>query len=262
MCRFFLENTRKATSEVSEISNATGRSKNAQAMEFPERLLIYHAGARTVYLASLKMCTMFLAVFAVGLAAPGVYTQLLYPPIPDHDSLEGSNQPPTESLAQVVEFITLPVYLGGFKIPAQLAATAAATITAFAGLLPFLLMQYVSPPYVTHAHLHLPVYARYSLKHLQKYIETLPPSAKISFVTIRYLGRPQNHNLEIGQLRRQIGRMGCSNLTWKGIDERGKVIQRDFFVDEKGSPGRLSQETAGLMGNILTHVRYKSGLQK
>lgn len=238
-------------------------------MEFPARLLIYHAGARTVYLASLKMCTMFLAVFAVGLAAPGVYTQLLYPPVPDHESSEGSDQPSTESLStssigtsQVVESITLPAYLGGLEVPAQLAATAAATLTAFAGLIPLILMQYVSPPYVTHAHLHLPAYARYSLRHLQKYIETLPPSANISFVTIRYLGRPQNNNLEIGQLRRRIGRMGCSNLTWRGIDERGKIIHKDFFVDEKGSPGRLPQETAGLMGSILTHIRHESELHK
>ncbi|KAF8416800.1 hypothetical protein BGX38DRAFT_747881 [Terfezia claveryi] len=138
--------------------------------------------------------------------------------------------------------IKLPTWAPGvgdreIAIPAKTAGILAAVGVAVMGSIPFLVMQYFSPPYVTHLHLHLPPYARHS-----------PATSYASSITPPPLPSPllQSASSVIA---------GCANLVWRGWDEkRGKMVEKLFYVDERGSPARAGDGKLAAIGVVLAKV--------
>ncbi|KAH0612437.1 uncharacterized protein H6S33_010489 [Morchella sextelata] len=181
-----------------------------------DKILVYYAGQRIVFVATLKLATLFVAGFCTFIAAPSVGVETDY----------------------------------GYWAPVGI---------IIAGTIPIAFMQYTSPPYVTHAYLHLPPWARVSREMVARYVKKLPPSAEISLGTIRTLGRPQLNKVILSELRFKPKRLGCSNWEWKPPFEDKKVY-RDFFVDQRGSPAKVPMP--GIMDEIMKLVREQTALEK
>ncbi|KAF8453117.1 hypothetical protein BGX38DRAFT_429182 [Terfezia claveryi] len=215
---------------------------------YPPRLLIYYAGRRTVWLACIKLCTFFVAAFSAGVIAPAWYWKIVDPGAGERAAAaknEGENEVAVvkeekeENLRREMVAIKLPTWAPGvgdreIAIPAKTAGILAAVGVAVMGSIPFLVMQYFSPPYVTHLHLHLPPYARHSPRYLLRFLNHLPPATPLSLITIRLLGHPTQHTLPVGQLRRESRLAGCANLVWRGWDEkRGKMVEKLFYGEKE-----------------------------
>ncbi|KAF8422525.1 hypothetical protein EV426DRAFT_606077 [Tirmania nivea] len=257
---------------------ATSGDKNGKVVgstsTYPPRLLIYYAGRRTVWLACTKLCTLFVAAFAAGVIAPGWYWEIVDPGAAEQAAAaknegekdvvvvkgekekEGREEKPRSELVS----FKLPMWVPGvgdaeITLPAKTAGILAAVAIAVMGSIPFLMMQYFSPPYVTHLHLHLPTHARHSPPYLLRFLNHLPPATPLSLITIRLFGQPTQHTLPVGQLRRESRRAGCANLVWRGWDQkRGKVVEKLFYVDERGSPARAGDGELGAVGAVLAKV--------
>ena len=142
----------------------------------------------------------------------------------------------------------IPLFGGiTYTLPAPQAALLTASLITIISSLPFLLISYFSPPYITHAHLHLPPHARFSTRHLEKYLRNLTNTplsapARVDFITIRsFFPRPWHHRgIRLSELSREDRRLGCANIVWRGQDEKGRWGQRLFYMDERGSPTEVA----------------------
>ncbi|KAL7273386.1 hypothetical protein RUND412_003764 [Rhizina undulata] len=174
-------------------TKATPAVKDTAKKPYDERIIIYYAGRRTVYLATLKLSTLFLFSFCAFIAAPSIGLQ--------------------------TEF--------GILAPVGI---------VLAGAIPLVFIQYVSPPYVTHIHLRLPTFARYSREYLMRYAQQIPKDAVIDVITIRLLGRPRMDTFKVGDIRSTRKRLGCVN--WE-VQQKKKMGY--YYVDERGSPSRVPE---------------------
>lgn len=128
---------------------------------YPPRLLIYYAGRRTVWLACIKLCTLFVAAFAAGVIAPGWYWEVVDPGAAERAAaakIEGEKEAVVvkkgeEKEEEVVkprkETVTFkpPTWIPGvgyteITLPARTVGLLAAVGIAVMGSLPFLMMQY------------------------------------------------------------------------------------------------------------------------
>ena len=71
---------------------------------------------------------------------------------------------------------------------------------------------YTTTPFVSYAHLRLPVFARQSREQLFKWARKIPPSTEIDLTTIRSFGRPRVSRMKISDLRTTSARLGVANL--------------------------------------------------
>ncbi|RPB21593.1 hypothetical protein L211DRAFT_423109 [Terfezia boudieri ATCC MYA-4762] len=234
---------------------------------YPPRLLIYYAGRRTVWLACTKLCTLFVAAFAAGVIAPAWYWEIVNFGAGERASAaenEGEKEvvvvkeEKEENLRRKMFKFKFPTWAPGvgdreITIPTKTAGILAAVGIAVMGSIPFLMMQYFSPPYVTHLHLHLPPYARHSSPNLLRFLNHLHPVTPLSLVTIRLLGQPTQHTFPVGQLRRESRLAGCANLVWRGW--------RSCFMLTKGGV-RLGRRMGGWLRLEWCWQRWGSGRRK
>jgi len=204
--------------------------------EFPPRLLFYYAGKRTIYLGTMKLYSAILFSYCTLIVAPGLYSS---------EELR-SSVAEKMGLAKMME--TLP---DQWIIPA---------IAVIGGALPLAFMQYLSPPYVTHAYLHLAPFARYSRQHLKRYLQKLPKDAEMELATIRWFGRPKLTKVKVGDLRLSKERWGCVNVSAPG-KKQGRWDK--FYLDFRGSPAGAAikvPEVVGEVGKALVRWEEEKGL--
>ncbi|RPA97416.1 hypothetical protein L873DRAFT_1136253 [Choiromyces venosus 120613-1] len=175
-----------------------------------EKVLVYYTGKRTLFLASLKLSTLFLSCFCLVVAAPAVGSQTSW---------------------GALGFVGV----------------------ALAGTIPMIFIQYISPPYVTHAYLHLPPWACHSTDMIRRYVERLPVDARLDLVTIRLLGRPKITTVKVGELSATRKRLGCVNWEWKNPAANKPQY---FFVEEAGSPSNVP--APGIMERIARAIRLQT----
>lgn len=106
-----------------------------------------------------------------------------------------------------------------------------------------------SPPYVTHAYVHLPPWAAAGKQSLMRYLERLPRDAELDLATIRWFGRPKVSRVRLGDLRPCSRRWGCVNTV---ATSHPKQRERLFYVDWNRSPAPVAQpEAIGEIGKAL-----------
>ena len=93
-----------------------------------------------------------------------------------------------------------------------------------------------SPPYVTHAYLYLPPWARHFTNMVRRYVDKLPADARLDLATIRLLGRPKITSVKVGELSVTRKRMGCINWEWKNPSTSKPQY---FYVEEAESPSNV-----------------------
>ncbi|KAI5777839.1 hypothetical protein EDC01DRAFT_380509 [Geopyxis carbonaria] len=117
-------------------------------------------------------------------------------------------------------------------------------------IVPLIFVQTLSPPYVTHAYIHLPPWAQYSKKHLIAYVKQLPRDATVQLATIRWFGRPKLTTMKLGELHPQRRRWGCVNL----VRQKSKGID-SFYMDPRGSPATVPEKE--VFAEVLRAVQQK-----
>lgn len=80
------------------------------------------------------------------------------------------------------------------------------------GTVPMLALARITAPFVTHLHLHLPVYARRSPEILLRFARTLSPEAELDLTTLRFLGTPGLTRAKVGELRPVKRWLSIANL--------------------------------------------------
>jgi hypothetical protein len=222
-----------------------------------DKILVYYAGQRIVFVATLKLATLFVAGFCTFIAAPSVGVETDYgywAPVGSKRSLYILFRGMSRSQNN---HCNCSYYCRHHPHSVHAIHQVHALLSSSYGAFNSLVMR--SPPYVTHAYLHLPPWARVSREMVARYVKKLPPSAEISLGTIRTLGRPQLNKVILSELRFKPKRLGCSNWEWKPPFEDKKVY-RDFFVDQRGSPAKVPMP--GIMDEIMKLVREQTALEK
>ncbi|KAI5467603.1 hypothetical protein BGZ63DRAFT_31620 [Mariannaea sp. PMI_226] len=199
--------TAKKPSRIEEELKRQARiaSKNGSAHEFPERLIIYHAGTgRTTFLAMVKITTLFMGAFFCFVVAPG--------------------------------------YIKAEKPVWETAGV------ALCGIIPILFVAFVTSPFVTHIHIHLPSYARASRAILERYIKTLPPTTQLTFTTMSFISKPRYSSLQAGDLAPAHRRFGLVNFVRDTTAENAKRswymfrAVGKFYVQDKGPVQKVRYE--------------------
>lgn len=114
-----------------------------------------------------------------------------------------------------------------------------------------------SPPYVTHAYLHLPAQVRVSHEMLRQYAKRLPGCAVLDLATMRTLGRPKVTTVCVEDLAFTKKRLGCVNWEWRGDSAgTGGERKRDFYVEQMGSPAKVP--VPGVMEDVAKAIRSRA----
>ncbi|KAF2201493.1 hypothetical protein GQ43DRAFT_440519 [Delitschia confertaspora ATCC 74209] len=101
----------------------------------------------------------------------------------------------------VVYVFILPQYYHNENEPSE---TKRVLITLGVGILamiPILTLSYLTAPFVKRIHLYLPPYARRSVSTLHNYSSTLPPTARLEFVTLRAFPFERTTTVLLSELR-------------------------------------------------------------
>jgi len=118
-----------------------------------------------------------------------------------------------------------------------------------AGAIPLAFVQFLSPPYVTHAFLRLPAFARHSKDQLYRYTRSLPKNAELELATIRFLGRPKLVTIKAADLQPTRKRLGCVNWEWKNPSGKPGM----FYIDPKGPPAKVAEP--GVFKDVMAALR-------
>lgn len=116
------------------------------------------------------------------------------------------------------------------------------------GIVPILFVTYITSPFVTHIHIHLPPYARTSRTILDRFVKTLPPSTPLTMTTMSAISKPRYSSLPAGDLAPTRRRMGLINYlrdTTKENANRKWYMFRavgKFYVQPKGTPRKVRYE--------------------
>ncbi|KAF8539629.1 hypothetical protein BDD12DRAFT_89433 [Trichophaea hybrida] len=217
--RVHIPNSLKSLPQRSPSSAVNAAESSSSASTYPQRLLIYYAGKRTVYLGTLKLYTVLLFSYCSLVVAPPLWGQ---------DNLDAIAKVGFEGLGVPGWTVPVAVILGS--------------------LVPLLFVQYLSPPYVTHIYLHLPAWACVSRYHLMQYLKKIPKDAPLELATIRWFGRPKVTRVKAGDLRLKRERWGCVNTVVPTVRKNGG----SFYVDWRRSPAVVSEpEAVGEVGKAV-----------
>ncbi|CAM1504665.1 Fc.00g022560.m01.CDS01 [Cosmosporella sp. VM-42] len=119
---------------------------------------------------------------------------------------------------------------------------------AICGVIPIFFVAYITAPFVTHIHIHLPPYARTSRPILERFVRTLPASTDLTLTTMSFIAKPRYSNLKAGDLIPARKRFGIINYVrdttaenarrrWYNYRAVGK-----FYVQDKGEVRRARYE--------------------
>ncbi|KAF4124902.1 hypothetical protein GMORB2_3741 [Geosmithia morbida] len=231
----------------------------------PSHLLIYHAGTtRTTFLALVKVTTLLVGFFFCGVMAPK------YLPSSSSSSSSNSNlnsgsdtdsDSDTNSSSSDSDNDTSREEEEEEEDPSsgdrQLLA-----LSLLCGVIPTVFVAYVTSPFVTHIHLHLPplLKTRQRLSEIVQQPGRLPLSdLKISLTTMSFIAKPRYTTLPASELLprrgrgrgRGTGRLGVVNYTRSrdGASLRDDRASRSWYVfppvlDFYIQPGRPGSSTA------------------
>jgi hypothetical protein len=119
------------------------------------------------------------------------------------------------------------------------------------GLMPPVFIAFVTAPFVTHVHVHLPAQARASKTHLERFVRSgMPPSTPVSLTTMSFIAKPRSTTIPAGDLIPTNRRFGIVNYVRRdGTALEGERQRRkwymfkpvtNFYVQE-GRPGEVRQ---------------------
>lgn len=119
---------------------------------------------------------------------------------------------------------------------------------ALCGIIPILFVTFVTSPFVTHIHIHLPDYARASRPILERYVKSLPPATRLTFTTMSSISKPRYSELQAGDLSAVRRRFGLVNYVRDTAAENARrswymfrAVGR-FYVQERGPVRRARYE--------------------
>lgn len=184
---------------------AADDAKKKQALAIPKTLLIFHAGAmRTTFLALLKVTSLLIGAFFVG--------------------------------------VVTPTYVRSDKSITQ------AGKVAFCGLVPPLLIAYLTAPFVTHMRVKLPSTAMGSKANLEKFIRGGGlKDTELLITTMSVIASPRTATVRVGELTPTHQRWGLINYMRQNtprLEEQRKTRKwyqfrpvTNFYV-QPGRPGQ------------------------
>ncbi|KAF4629197.1 hypothetical protein G7Y89_g8948 [Cudoniella acicularis] len=102
--------------------------------------------------------------------------------------------------------VVAPTY---FNADDQQPVTAAAVLLS--GIVPMVVVMYITRPFVNFIHLRLPPFARNSREIMMRYSKNLPKDAEIDITTMTVLGRPRVTRMKVTDLYPVKERFGLAN---------------------------------------------------
>ena len=119
------------------------------------------------------------------------------------------------------------------------------------GLMPPVFVAFVTAPFVTHVHVHLPAQARASKTHLERFVRSgMFPSTHVSLTTMSFIAKPRSTTIPAGDLIPTSRRFGIVNYVRRDGTALEEERQRrkwymfkpvtNFYVQE-GRPGEVRQ---------------------
>ncbi|KFH44430.1 hypothetical protein ACRE_047940 [Hapsidospora chrysogenum ATCC 11550] len=119
------------------------------------------------------------------------------------------------------------------------------------GLMPPVFVAFVTAPFVTHVHVHLPAQARASKTHLERFVRSgMSPSTHLSLTTMSFIAKPRSTTIPAGDLIPTSRRFGIVNYVRRdGTALEEERLRRkwymfkpvtNFYVQE-GRPGEVRQ---------------------
>lgn len=83
---------------------------------------------------------------------------------------------------------------------------------AVCGLIPLTFVAYVTSPFVTMIHIHLPPLARHSRESLTRFVRALPPQTRLQATTLSLIAKPRVSYFTLGELFPANRRWGTVNF--------------------------------------------------
>ncbi|KAJ9423120.1 thioredoxin-like protein [Fusarium oxysporum] len=121
------------------------------------------------------------------------------------------------------------LFLGAFfccvVAPSYIKAEKPELLTAgvvLCGIIPVIFVTYITSPFVTHIHIHLPPYARTSRPILERFIKNLPPTTPLTLTTMSAISKPRYSSMHAGDLSPVRRRLGLINYVRDTKEENAK----------------------------------------
>jgi hypothetical protein len=116
---------------------------------------------------------------------------------------------------------------------------------AWCGIFPLLFIAYITAPFVTHVHIHLPASARTSVAALERFVRSSPPSTELTITTMSIIGKPRYSNMVAGDLVPARQRFGVVNYTRDTSAENAarkwynfRAVSNFHIQDATAAPGK------------------------
>ncbi|QGI61003.1 hypothetical protein CEK26_004973 [Fusarium fujikuroi] len=90
------------------------------------------------------------------------------------------------------------------------------------GIIPVIFVTYITSPFVTHIHVHLPAYARTSRPILERFIKNLPPTTPLTLTTMSAISKPRYSSMHAGDLSPVRRRLGLINYVRDTKEENAR----------------------------------------
>ncbi|KAM0299929.1 hypothetical protein ACHAPM_007161 [Fusarium culmorum] len=136
-------------------------------------------------------------------------------------------------------FIVAPSYVKAEK-PEWVTAS-----IVLCGIVPIFFVAYITSPFVTHIHIHIPPYARTSRALLERFVKALPPSTPLTLTTMSAISKPRYSSIQAGDLspvRRRLGLINYVRDTKEENAKRSWYMFRavgKFYIQDKKPQARV-----------------------
>jgi hypothetical protein len=87
------------------------------------------------------------------------------------------------------------------------------TQVCVAGFIPITFVAYTTAPLVSFLHMYIPAVARVSRTNLERFVKSLPPTARLEVTTLSLIGKPRVSYLEAKDLFPSRARLGVANFS-------------------------------------------------
>ena len=83
---------------------------------------------------------------------------------------------------------------------------------AACGIIPLVFVAYITSPFVSMIHMHLPPLARHSRESLSRFVRTLPPQTRLQATTLSLIAKPRVSYFTLQELYPANRRWGTVNF--------------------------------------------------
>ncbi|RDL29781.1 Uncharacterized protein BP5553_10646 [Venustampulla echinocandica] len=133
-------------------------------------------------------------------------------------------------------------------------------VAMLSGVVPMVVIMYISGPFVNYIHLRLPPFARHSREMMIRYSKSLPKDAEVDITTMNLLGKPRVARMKVSSLYPIKERFGLANY---GRDTKELNSKRPWWmgraVRQFGVHAGKSQIMGGeVWGNIAATISKRS----